>query len=76
MEFYDAIRTRRSVRGYRSDPIPDDVLNRVLDAARHAPSGSNRQPTRFIKDLRWIPPAGLRGGKRRFAAGESACCSY
>ncbi|HUT86728.1 MAG TPA: nitroreductase family protein [Candidatus Heimdallarchaeota archaeon] len=48
MEFYDAIRTRRSVRGYRSDPIPDDVLDRVLDAARLAPSGSNRQPARLI----------------------------
>jgi len=48
MDFYDAIKTRRSVRGYRSDPIPEDVLNRVLDAARLAPSGSNRQPTRFI----------------------------
>ena len=41
MEFYDVIKTRRSVRGYRSDPIPDDVLDRVLDAARMAPSGSN-----------------------------------
>ena len=48
MEFYDVIKTRRSVRGYRSDPIPDDVLYRVLDATRLAPSGSNRQPARLI----------------------------
>jgi len=48
MDFYDVIKTRRSVRGYRSDPIPEDVLDRVLDAARLAPSGSNRQPTRYI----------------------------
>jgi len=30
----------------------------------------------FIKVLRWIPPSSLGGGKRRFAEGESACCSY
>jgi nitroreductase len=48
MEFYDMMKTRRSVRWYRSDPIPDDVLDRVLDAARLAPSGSNRPPARLI----------------------------
>ena len=48
MDFYEVIRTRRSVRKYRREPIPDDVLRRVLDAARIAPSGSNRQPTRLI----------------------------
>jgi nitroreductase len=48
MDFYDVIRTRRSVRKYRHDPIPEEVLRRVLDAARIAPSGSNRQPTRLI----------------------------
>ncbi|MFB3880663.1 MAG: nitroreductase family protein [Armatimonadota bacterium] len=48
MDLYDVIRTRRSVRAYRPDPIPEEVLTRVLDAARIAPSGSNRQPTRLI----------------------------
>jgi nitroreductase len=48
MDLYDVIRTRRSVRVYRPDPIPEQVLMRVLDSARIAPSGSNRQPTRFI----------------------------
>ena len=48
MDMYDVIRTRRSVRAYRPDPIPNEVLLRVLDAARIAPSGSNRQPTRLI----------------------------
>jgi nitroreductase len=48
MDLYDAIRTRRSVRSYRPDAIREAVLMRVLDAARIAPSGSNRQPTRFI----------------------------
>lgn len=48
MEFYEVVRTRRSVRSYRSDPIPKEVLNRVLEAVRIAPSGSNRQPWKFI----------------------------
>ena len=48
MDFYDVAKTRRSVRSYRSDPIPEDVLARVLEAVRIAPSGSNRQPWRFI----------------------------
>ncbi|MCM8772810.1 MAG: nitroreductase family protein [Candidatus Omnitrophica bacterium] len=48
MEFYEVIKTRRSVRSYKNDPIPDEVLMRVLNAARIAPSGSNRQPWKFI----------------------------
>ena len=48
MDFYDVVKTRRSVRSYRSDLIPEDVLARVLEAVRIAPSGSNRQPWRFI----------------------------
>ena len=48
MEFYEVIKTRRSIRSYKSEPVPEDALDRVLDAARIAPSGSNRQPWRFI----------------------------
>lgn len=39
---------RRSIRRYKKDSIPEDVLLRVLEAARIAPSGSNRQPWKFI----------------------------
>ncbi len=48
MEFYEVVNTRRSVRTYKPDPIPDDVMRRILDAARVAPSGSNRQPWRYV----------------------------
>ena len=48
MEFYEVVRTRRSVRSYSSAPVSDEVLSRVLEAARIAPSGSNRQPWKFI----------------------------
>ncbi len=48
MDFYEVIATRRSVRSYQSKQIPDDVLERVLEAGRIAPSGSNSQPWRFV----------------------------
>jgi len=47
MEFYEVIRTRRSIRSYKADHVPEASLRRVLEAARIAPSGSNRQPWRF-----------------------------
>jgi len=40
--------TTRSIRRYTDDPIPDDVLRDILFAATRAPSGSNRQPFRFV----------------------------
>ena len=48
MDFYDAVRNRVSVRAYKPDPVPDDVLNRVLNAGRLAPSAKNIQPWKFI----------------------------
>ncbi len=48
MELLETIKTRRSVRVYSNKPIPDEVLVKILDAGRLAPSGSNRQPTRLI----------------------------
>jgi nitroreductase len=40
--------TTRSIRRYRPDPIPTEDLNTILWAASRAPSGSNRQPFRFL----------------------------
>jgi nitroreductase len=48
VELYDAMSTLRAVRRLRPDPIPDDVLQRVLTAATWAPSGGNHQPWRII----------------------------
>ena len=48
MEVLDAIRTRRSIRKYKSEPIPEEKLRTILEAARLAPSAGNRQPWRFI----------------------------
>lgn len=48
MELYDAITTTRAIRRYRPEPIPTDDLAAIMFAASRAPSGSNRQPFRFI----------------------------
>jgi 5,6-dimethylbenzimidazole synthase len=45
---YEAIRTRRDVREFRSDPLPDDVLLRILAAAHCAPSVGFMQPWGFV----------------------------
>lgn len=44
MEFSELIRQRYSVRAYKPDPVPDEALGRVLEAARLAPTAANRQP--------------------------------
>lgn len=48
MSVQETIRARYSVRGYQDKPIEDDKLQTVLEAARLAPSGSNRQPWKFV----------------------------
>lgn len=48
MDVVDAIKKRRSVRHYKPDEIPEDVLNRLLNAMRLAPSACNNQPWKFI----------------------------
>jgi nitroreductase len=48
MDVFEAIRTRRSIRKYRPEPIPDEKLEMIFEAARIAPSAANRQPWRFI----------------------------
>ncbi|BBZ29912.1 nitroreductase [Mycolicibacterium madagascariense] len=48
MELYDVMRTTGAVRRFTDDPLPDDVLERILDNARFAPSGGNRQGVRVI----------------------------
>jgi len=48
MDIFETIRIRRSVRDYKSDPIPEEKLRKVLDVMRQAPSAVNRQPWKFI----------------------------
>ena len=48
MEVYQVIKIRRSVRDYKSDPVPEESLKKILDAARLAPSAHNSQQWKFI----------------------------
>lgn len=48
MELYDVMRSTSAVREFTDDPLPDEVLGRILDNARFAPTGGNRQGVRVI----------------------------
>ena len=48
MELYDVMRTAFAARDFTADSVPDEVLDRILDNARFAPSGGNRQGWRVI----------------------------
>jgi len=48
MEAYEAIMTRRSIRAYTAQPVPNDAIKELLAAAMNAPSASNQQPWQFI----------------------------
>ena len=45
---FEAIYSARSLRRFKPDPVPDDVITKVLDAAIRAPSGSNQQSWEFV----------------------------
>lgn len=48
LSFFDVVTTTRAIRRYRPDPVAEDDLATMLYAATRAPSGSNRQPFRFL----------------------------
>jgi nitroreductase len=48
MDLYDVMRSTPAVREFTDDPLPDETLHRILDNARFAPSGGNRQGTHVI----------------------------
>jgi len=46
--FYPAVESRRTIRDFLPEPVPQEVLDRCIDAARLAPSSSNLQPWEFV----------------------------
>ncbi|TMB64859.1 MAG: nitroreductase, partial [Chloroflexi bacterium] len=48
MDVFEVINTTRAMRRLKPDPVPDDLVWKVLDGAIRAPSGGNRQPWNFI----------------------------
>jgi nitroreductase len=64
MDFTKVVEKRRSIRRYKPDPVPDNLIEKILESARVAPSASNRQPYHFIivKDPEKKKALGLREG--------------
>ncbi|WP_321374557.1 nitroreductase family protein [uncultured Draconibacterium sp.] len=46
--FWEVVKNRRSVRAYKSDPVSDADLKKIVDAARMAPTAGNQQPWKFL----------------------------
>ena len=47
-DFLELVRKRRSIRKFKPDPVPDELVEKILEAGRWAMSGSNAQPWEFI----------------------------
>ena len=47
-EFYNLVESRKSIRKFKSEAVPKEVIERILGAGMHAPSGKNRQNWRFF----------------------------
>ncbi|HEX5369404.1 MAG TPA: nitroreductase family protein, partial [Dehalococcoidia bacterium] len=48
MDFFDVVHTQRSIRRFKPDPVPDEMLWKMIDAAIRAPSGGNTQPWAWL----------------------------
>jgi len=48
MDLFDTIQSRRSIRRFKQDPVPDEDIKKILEAGKLAPSASNAQPWSFI----------------------------
>lgn len=80
MEVMEAIRTRRSIRAYKPDAVPEEALTTVLEAARLAPSAANRQNWKFVavRDPK-LRPAMMEACRGQKFVGEApvtiVCCA-
>lgn len=46
--FWEVVKNRRSVRAFKSDPVPESDIEKIIDAARMAPTSGNQQPWKFL----------------------------
>ena len=53
-ELLDLLRTRRSTRKFKPDPIPDEYIEKIIEAARWALSGASAQP--YVLHVHWFVP--------------------
>jgi nitroreductase len=84
MDLYEVMRSTAAVRDFTDDPLPDDVLHRILDNARFAPSGGNRQGAQIVvvrdpavrERLVEVTLPGARRYHAQRAAGEAPWSAY
>ncbi len=48
MDFFEAVYTQRALRYLKEDPVPDEMIKKIINAAIHAPSGGNAQCWAFV----------------------------
>ena len=70
MDVYEAVRTRLTVREFKPDPVPDEVVQKMLRAVQWAPSSRNRQPWRLVvvRDKDMLRKIGSIASSGRFVA--------
>ncbi|MEB3185995.1 MAG: nitroreductase family protein [bacterium] len=68
MDFFDAVRARRSIRKFLPDPVPEEVMERAFDAAILAPNSSNMQTW----DFHWVRMPEKKARLVEFCLGQSA----
>lgn len=84
MDLYEVMRTTAAVREFTDDPLPDEVLHTILENARFAPSGGNRQGTQIVvvrdpatrERLVEITEPGARRYHAQRASGETPWSAY
>ena len=69
MDLVEAIKSRKSIRGYKPNPVPKEVLKEILEIASRAPSSVNTQPWEFAivsgKKLEEIKQASMEKAEER-----------
>ena len=75
MNVIEAIRTKRAVRRYRDEPLPDDIVRTILHAGRRAQSAKNHQPWHFlaIRDRAGLAALAATGPNIAFIADAALC---
>ena len=70
MDVYECLKSRRTVREFKPDPVSDETLEKILSAARWAPSSRNQQPWRLvvIRDRETLARIGGTAGTGSFLA--------
>ena len=71
MDVIEAIKSRKSIRGYKSDPVPKEVLKEILDVASRAPSSMNIQPWECTIIAGEVMEKIKQAAIEKFSAGEA-----